>query len=156
AVTITSIGPHPVNLRDSRMLTRIDQTELDKIIARHELFRKARTGGARAALSHHDLSHLSLRGHDLSHGDFTGCSFFESDLSHATFDYCQFYAADLRRANARQASMVRADLRGACLRGASLTNADLTDADLREGSFASYDPKKGLSFGNKTEAAKES
>ena len=128
------------------MPTRLTQAQLDILILKHETYRLGRPGGGRIALANHDLSQLVLSERDLSHGDFTGAALVEANLSKSKLDYCQFYAADMRRANLRHASMIRADLRGARLRGASLNNADLTDADLREGSFASYDPKKGISF----------
>ena len=137
------------------MLTKLSQPELNKIFDRHELFRNGRAGGARANFTHHDLTRLSLRERDLSHADFTHAVLYETDLARTKLDYCLFFAADLRRANFREASLVRADLRGACMRGASMTGADLTDADLREGSFASYDPKKGLSFSSDSPVWKE-
>src|ERR1700722_8687634 len=137
------------------MLTKISQSELDKIIDKHELFRNGRAGGARANFTHHDLTKLSFHGRDLSHADFSNAVLYETDLSRGVLNYCLFFAADLRRANFREASLVRADLRGACMRGASMTGADLTDADLREGSFASYDPKKGITFSSDSPIWKE-
>ena len=50
------------------------------------------------------------------------------------------------RAHTGEPGGERADLAGAQLSRVDFGGADLTDADLREGSFASYDPKKGLSF----------
>ena len=138
-----------------KKVVRLTQAELDKIIAKHELFRHGATGGARASLAHHDLSKLSLRGKDMSHADFTSAALVDTDFMKSKLDYCQFFAADCRNANFREASMVRADLRGACLRGAVMSNADLTDADMREGSFAFYDPEKGLSFASDNPEWKE-
>ena len=140
--------------RKPQELVKLDQPVLNAIIAKHELFRQGRAGGARAKMAHHDLSKLSFKGRDLAHADFTGSLLVEANFEGAKLDYAQFFASDLRQANFSGASLVRADMRGDCLRGAIMTSADLTDADLREGSFASYDPEKGLSFASDNAAWK--
>ena len=142
---------HPTSKPARTELTRLTQKGLDEVIARHEVFRKNRPGGARANLSNHDLSGLDLSNHDLAHADFTGSTLVGSNFTKSRLDFCLFFGADMRESICDKASMIRADLRGACLRGARMANADLTDADLRDGAYAKYDPEKGLTFASEKE-----
>jgi uncharacterized protein YjbI with pentapeptide repeats len=121
---------------DTSRLITISPDKLASVLRKHAMFRAARVGGARAALSCHDLSGVDLRNLDLSYADMTGVSLNRSDLRGAILNYCNFFGADLRFCNLQGAHLARADLRGACLRGANLIGADLTGADLREGILA--------------------
>lgn len=56
----------------NKVLRKLSQDELNKIIARHKLFRRGAARSVRANLSQVDLSHLTLAGQDMSHADFTG------------------------------------------------------------------------------------
>ncbi len=132
--------------------TQLSQPELNEIIAKHELWRRSRPGGARAQLANFDMSYLTFRGHDLTEVDFTGSVMLEGNMEGAKLDMCIFFGCDLRKSNFRDASLIKADFRGATLNGAVMVGADLTSADMREGSYATYDPEKGLSFAAEKEA----
>ncbi len=113
-------------------LPRLDQATLEIAARKHEMFRAARLGGARAVLAYHDLSGLSLVGRDFSHADLTGCDLMQAAMANSKFDYAIMFGANMTGCDLHGASLVRADLRGVCLRGANLVDADMTGADLRE------------------------
>lgn len=131
---ITAAAP-PLTPAQAKGLRRPDRAELKDILAKHELYRSARMGGARANLKHLDLSGVDFTGRDLSHADFTGSYLAEAIFTGNKLDYALFYTADLRRALFEYASLVRADFRGANLRDARMMGADLSGADFREGAM---------------------
>lgn len=128
-----------MNVPENAALIKITQPELEAVAKKHNMFRLARIGGARAVLSRHDLSGLNMESMDLSHADFTGSSLQYARACGTIFNYSTFYSADLRYCDLQCASLVRADLRGVCLRGAVLVGADMTGVDLREGVLANAD-----------------
>ncbi len=118
---------------DPNELQRISQEELNEIIAKHAMYLRGQSGGARAIIQFRDISQANLRAVDLSQADFTGSMFIETDLSNSVFVGASFFACDLRNANLFEANLSRADLRGAYIAGADLTRANLNEADLRTG-----------------------
>ena len=65
---------------EQRPLERLSQAELDEVLRRHEMYRKARMGGARAVLSFFDMSGLDLSGRDLTDADLAGSILAGADL----------------------------------------------------------------------------
>lgn len=123
---------------------RPTQAQIDEVCDRHERFRTARPGGARAVFAWMDLSERVLSGRDLSEADLTGAILRGTKFLKTSLENSTLFGADLTDADLRGAKLRRADLRGASLRGANLTEADLFEADLREGSIVISDRVRGV------------
>jgi len=77
---------------------RISQIELDRIVARHQLWLDRKTGGALANFSGRDLSGLKFGRWDLRHATFAGANLSGIHATDTRFCYCDFTAADLSAA----------------------------------------------------------
>ena len=67
-------------------LERLTQEELDAVLKRHQMYRTAKMGGARAVLSFFDLSGLDFSGQDLTDADLTGARLTNANMKGAVFD----------------------------------------------------------------------
>lgn len=74
---------------------RVSQVELDRIVARHQLWLDRKTGGALANFSGRDLSGLKFGRWDLRHASFAGANLCDIHATDTRFCYCDFTAADL-------------------------------------------------------------
>ncbi len=104
---------------------RVSQAELDRIVARHQLWLDRKTGGAHANFSGRDLSGLKFGRWDLRHAASPRASLFVIHATDSRSCYCNFMAPISQACGpsisicTRRASNVRA-----CL------SADLGEADL--------------------------
>lgn len=133
-------------LYSQKNLKRVTQDELAEAVRKHDMFSRARVGGARAILSNRDLSGLSLKGRALSGADFSGAVLVDADLRGANLEGAVFFTANLHRADLTDATLARADMRGANLSGAVFSHANLNGADLREGSMAVKDKRGNINL----------
>ncbi len=112
---------------------RLDQDELDEIVAAHVNYLEGSMGGKRAILKNTDLSGLKLKDKDLRQASFTNCGMTGMDLSGTDFQEASLYACDLSYCNLKRTKFTRADMRGAKIEYAMLEEANLEKADLRTG-----------------------
>ena len=133
---------------------RVSQIELDRIVARHQLWLDRKTGGALANFSGCDLSGLKFGRWDLRYANFAGAKLSSIHAIDTRFCYCDFTAADLSGARTydcdfRYTRFKRASLVGAQILdtrddwpvpvgdeetwycGGGLMDANLEEADLR-------------------------
>ena len=110
--------------------------ELVRIILQHRDFLNGKLGGARANLSHQDLSGLKLPNINVEHATLAGAKFRGSVLSGANFRFADLFGCDFSDSDVSGACFDRADMRGVKFRGANLNGASLADADLRPGGIA--------------------
>ena len=99
----------------------MNQTELNKILDEHALWRKNKKQGRRAVLVGYDLHELDFSGADLQYAVFR-----ESDLYGANLEDADLEDADLSDCDLSGAMLAHANLRNANLARAELTNADFT------------------------------
>lgn len=74
---------------------RVSQIELDRIVARHQLWLDQKTGGALANFSGRDLGGLKFGRWDLRYASFAGANLSGIHATDTRFCYCDFTAADL-------------------------------------------------------------
>lgn len=133
---------------------RVGQIELDRIVARHQLWLDRKTGGALANFGGRNLSGLKFGRWDLRHANFAGTNLSGIHATGTRFCYCDFTAADLSGAQTfdcdfRYTRFNRASLVGAQVLdsredwpmpvgdqelwycGGGLMDASLEEADLR-------------------------
>src|ERR1043166_760644 len=127
-------------------LKRVTQEELAAAAKKHDMFSRARVGGARAIFTSRDLSGLSLKGMALPGADFSGALLADADLRGANLEAAVFFTTNLHRADLTDANLARADMRGADISGAVFTNANLTSADMREGAMAVKDKRGNINM----------
>lgn len=133
-------------LYDHKSLSALRQDELDQAIKKHVMFKTGRVGGARAILTHRDLTGLDFRSSDLAGADFSGSLFYQANLGGCNLDGAVFFVANLQKANLTNASLMRADLRGCNLAGANLSGTNLVSVDMREGAMATKDRRGNINL----------
>lgn len=101
---------------------RVSQVELDRIVARHQLWLDRKTGGALANFSGRDLSGLKFGRWDLRHASFAGSNLSGIHATDTRFCYCDFTAADLS-----EARTFDCDFRYTRFKRASLIGAQILD-----------------------------
>lgn len=101
---------------------RVSQIELDRIVARHQLWLDRKTGGALANFSSRDLSGLKFGRWDLRHASFAGANLSGIHAIDTRFCYCDFTAADLSGARTFDC-----DFRYTRFKRASLAGAQILD-----------------------------
>ena len=93
----------------------MEQSKLDEILRKHDLWLNGKEDGERA-----DLSSANLRYADLSYADLSS-----ADLSYANLSYANLRYADLSYANLSSANLSSANLRSANLSSANLSENKL-------------------------------
>ncbi|WP_145988501.1 pentapeptide repeat-containing protein [Aerococcus christensenii] len=115
----------------------MDQTTLNEILRKHELWLKDDPNGERAHLKDADLRcadlrYANLRYADLRCADLKDADLKNADLRHAYLKGANLICADLRTANLEEADLKNADLKNADLDDAILRYADLRGANLKD------------------------
>jgi len=110
----------------------MEQSKLDEIIRKHDLWVNGKEDGERANLSYANLRYADLSYADLSSANLSYADLSSADLSYANLRYANLRDANLRDVNLRDANLRYANLSYADLSYANLSYANLSSADLRE------------------------
>jgi acetamidase/formamidase/uncharacterized protein YjbI with pentapeptide repeats len=103
-------------------------------LRRHQRFTSG-NGGARADLSHQDLSGLRLPNIDLQRANLAGADFSCCVLTGVNFTRADMFGANFNGSDSSGANFEEADLRGTRFRNAKLERTNLRAADLRLGTL---------------------
>ena len=103
----------------------MEQSKLDEIIRKHDLWLNGKEDGERA-----NLSSANLRSADLSYANLRYANLSYANLCYANLSSANLSSADLSSANLRSANLSCADLSSADLRYANLSYANLSENKL--------------------------
>ena len=112
-------------------MKKMSQEELDQVLEQHALWlQSGGDQGARANLTHTDLSRAYLYRTNLWRASLTGANLSDAWLSGANLSDAWLSGANLSDADLTGAYLYGADLSGAQLSGANLSGADLSNVSL--------------------------
>lgn len=117
-----AVGAAASTTSQSGSENRVSQAELDRIVARHQLWLDRKTGGALANFSGRDLSGLKFGRWDLRYASFAGANLSGIHATETRFCYCDFTTADLSGARTYDC-----DFRYTRFKRASLVGAQILD-----------------------------
>src|ERR1700749_2482675 len=111
---------------------RLEQSQLDRIVLKHEQYLARRPDGKQAELSFHDLSDRNLARRDLSHADLSEARLVRAHLHDCRLRMALLVGPDRSMARANRGNLSSADLRGVSFGGAQLNGALVSEANLSE------------------------
>ena len=123
-------------------VVQMSSADFVAVIRLHEKYSRGMRDGARAVLSHQDLSGLRLPNLNFRGAILVGTDFSRADVSGTDFSRSDLFTANFDGAKAEAANFEKADLRGAHFHGTTLRGSNFRGADLRPGIFI-RDPSGG-------------